>query len=65
MTPLVWQHHRTWTAGPNEVAEVNLARGQRSKKQREEEQEGIGAPDRTARIKKVRTNQAGSSTPVS
>ena len=32
--PLVWQHHRTWTTGPNEVAEVNLARGQRSKKQR-------------------------------
>ena len=32
--PLVWRHHRTWTAGPNEVAEVNLAKGQRSQKHR-------------------------------
>ena len=30
--PLVWQYHRTWTTGSNEVAEVNLARGQRSQK---------------------------------
>ncbi|MGE0518330.1 MAG: N-acyl homoserine lactonase family protein [Candidatus Binatia bacterium] len=30
--PLVWQRHRTWSAGPNQVAEVTLAKGQASKK---------------------------------
>jgi len=30
--PVLWQRHRTWTVGPNEIAEVNLAKGQRSRK---------------------------------
>ena len=30
--PVLWQRHRTWTVGPNEIAEVNLATGQRSRK---------------------------------
>jgi glyoxylase-like metal-dependent hydrolase (beta-lactamase superfamily II) len=30
--PQVWRRHRTWTVGPNEVAEVTLAKGQRSRK---------------------------------
>lgn len=29
---LLWKHHRSWLDGPNEVAEVNLARGQRSRR---------------------------------
>jgi len=32
--PVVWRRHRTWTVGPNEVAEVTLAKGQRSQKPR-------------------------------
>jgi len=30
--PQVWRRHRTWTVGPNEVAEITLAKGQRSKR---------------------------------
>ena len=30
--PQVWHRHRTWTVGPNEVAEITLAKGQRSHK---------------------------------
>ena len=30
--PQVWHRHKTWTVGPNEVAEITLAKGQRSKK---------------------------------
>jgi N-acyl homoserine lactone hydrolase len=30
--PQVWQRHKTWTVGPNEVAEITLAKGQRSKR---------------------------------
>jgi len=29
--PLIWQRHKSWVIGPNEVAEVNLAKGQESK----------------------------------
>jgi glyoxylase-like metal-dependent hydrolase (beta-lactamase superfamily II) len=32
--PQVWRRHRTWTVGPNEVAEVTLAKGQKSRKPR-------------------------------
>ena len=29
--PLVWKRHKSWVIGPNEVAEVNLAKGQDTK----------------------------------
>jgi glyoxylase-like metal-dependent hydrolase (beta-lactamase superfamily II) len=32
--PVVWQRHRTWTVGSNEVAEVTLAKGQKSLKRK-------------------------------